>query len=141
MFGSYVEDIFNTIYGTTGTVLYVLMYLLGIIVSDIPSFIKHKDAPYYNALGASGGVSSLLFSFIIFDPTQDLCLYGLLCFPGFIWGALYIVYSFYMGKKGHGNINHDAHLYGGLFGILFTIIAVPDVIPNFIEQLSNFSLF
>ncbi len=141
MFGSYVENILSAIYGTTGTVLYVLMYLLGIIVSDIPSFIKHKDAPYYNALGASGGVSSLLFSFIIFDPTQDLCLYGLLCFPGFIWGALYIVYSFYMGKKGHGNINHDAHLYGGLFGIVFTIIAVPGVIPNFIEQLSNFSLF
>lgn len=117
------------------------MYLLGIIVSDIPSFIKHKDAPYYNALGASGGVSSLLFSFIIFDPTQDLCLYGLLCFPGFIWGALYIVYSFYMGKKGQDNINHDAHLYGGLFGIVFTIIAVPGVIPNFIDQLSNFSLF
>ncbi|MEQ8243743.1 MAG: rhomboid family intramembrane serine protease [Fulvivirga sp.] len=141
MFGTYVENIFYAIYGTMGIVLYVLMYLLGIIVSDIPSFIKHKDAPYYNALGASGGVSSLLFSFIIFDPTQDLCLYGLLCFPGFIWGALYIVYSFYMGKKGHGNINHDAHLYGGLFGILFTIIAVPGVIPNFIAQLSNFSLF
>lgn len=141
MFGTYVENIFYAIYGTLGTILYVLMYVLGIIVSDIPSFIKHKDSPYYNALGASGGVSSLLFSFIIFDPTQDLCLYGLLCFPGFIWGALYIVYSYYMGKKGQGNINHDAHLYGGLFGIVFTIIAVPGVIPNFIEQLSNFSLF
>jgi membrane associated rhomboid family serine protease len=141
MFGTYVENIFSAIYGTTGTILYVLMYFLGIIVSDIPSFIKHKDAPYYNALGASGGVSSLLFSFIIFDPTQDLCLYGLLCFPGFIWGGLYIIYSYYMGKKGGDNINHEAHLYGGLFGIVFTIIAVPGVIPNFIEQLSNFSLF
>ncbi|QSE98518.1 rhomboid family intramembrane serine protease [Fulvivirga lutea] len=141
MFGGYVEQIFAAIYGTAGYVLYVLMYLIGIVVSDIPSFLKHKDSPYYNALGASGGVSALLFSFIVFNPTQDLCLYGLLCFPGFIWGALYIIYSVYMGKRKGDNINHDAHLYGGLFGIAFTIVAVPGVIPAFIDQLSTFSLF
>ncbi|MEQ8926912.1 MAG: rhomboid family intramembrane serine protease [Fulvivirga sp.] len=141
MFGSYVEQIFAAIYGITGYILYVALYLLGIIIADIPSFLKHKDSPYYNALGASGGVSSILFSFIIFNPTQDLCLYGLLCLPGFIWGVGYIIYSVYMGKRQGDNINHDAHLYGGLFGIVFTIVAVPGVIPSFIEQLRNFSVF
>ncbi len=141
MFGSYVEQIFQAIYGVVGQVLFAAMYLLGIVVSDIPSFIKNKDLPHYNALGASGGVSSILFSFIIFDPTQDICLYGLLCFPGFIWGALFIIYTVYMGKQQRDNINHDAHLYGGLFGIVFTILTVPSVLPNFFEQLSNFRLF
>lgn len=141
MFGSYVEQIFQAIYGVIGQILFASMYLLGIVISDIPSFLKYKDLPHYNALGASGGVSSILFSFIIFDPTQDICLYGLLCFPGFIWGALYIIYTVYMGKQQRDNINHDAHLYGGLFGIAFTIITVPSVLPNFFEQLSNFSLF
>jgi len=114
---------------------------MGIVISDIPSFLKYKDSPYYNALGASGGVSSILFSFIIFYPTQDICLYGLLCFPGFLWGALYIIYTVYMGKRQGDNINHDAHLYGGLFGIVFTIITVPGVVPAFFEQLKNLSIF
>ncbi|HNP18897.1 MAG TPA: rhomboid family intramembrane serine protease [Fulvivirga sp.] len=141
MFGTYVEQVYSAVYGVIGQVLFVAMYLLGIIVSDIPSFFKNQNSPYYNALGASGGVSSILFSFIIFDPTRDLCLYGLVCFPGFIWGALYIIYSIYMGKRGQDNINHDAHLYGGLFGIVFTVITVPGVVSNFIEQLKTFSLF
>lgn len=141
MFGTYVEQVYSAVYGVIGQVLFVAMYLLGIIVSDIPSFFKNQNSPYYNALGASGGVSSILFSFIIFDPTRDLCLYGLVCFPGFIWGALYIIYSIYMGKRGQDNINHDAHLYGGLFGIVFTVITVPGIVSNFIEQLKTFSLF
>lgn len=142
MFGTQVEGIFSAIYGPTiGKVIFGALYLLGIVVSDIPTFFKHKHAAYYNALGASGGVSSVLFSSILFNPNQELCLYGLLCLPGIVWGIAYIVYSFYMGKQQSDNINHDAHLFGGLFGIVFTIIVFPDVIPFFIEQLADFKLF
>lgn len=141
MFGVQVEYVFTMIYGTMGTVLFVALYILGIIVSDIPTFIKHKDHAYYNALGASGGVSSVLFSFILFDPTQKLYLYGLIGLPGIVWAALYVFYSAYMGKRAGDNINHDAHLYGGLFGIAFTILIYPRVILLFIEQLKGLSLF
>lgn len=142
MFGTQVEGIFSAIYGPiVGKVIFGALYLLGIVVSDIPTFFKHKHAAYYNALGASGGVSSVLFSSILFNPNQELCLYGLLCLPGIVWGIAYIVYSYYMGKQQADNINHDAHLFGGLFGIVFTIIVFPDVIPFFIEQLADFKLF
>ena len=141
MFGEQVEYVFTALYGVTGTVLYVVLYILGIIVSDIPTYLKHKDHAYYNALGASGGVSSVLFSFILFDPTQKLYLYGILGLPGIVWAALYVLYSAYMGKREGDNINHDAHLYGGLFGIAFTILIYPKVIMHFIEQLKGLSLF
>ncbi|MTI19963.1 rhomboid family intramembrane serine protease [Fulvivirga sp. RKSG066] len=142
MFGEQVEAIFSAIYGPViGKVIFGALYLIGIIVSDIPTFFKHRHAAYYNALGASGGVSSILFSSILFNPNQELCLYGLLCLPGIIWGVIYIIYSFYMGRQQSDNINHDAHLYGGLFGIVFTIIAFPSVIPHFIEQLMQLKLF
>lgn len=142
MFGKQVEDIFGMIYGpVVGKIIFGGLYFFGIIVSDIPTYFKHRNAAYYNALGASGGVSSVLFSFILFDPNQQLCLYGLVCFPGIVWAVLYIVYSYYMGKKGSDNINHDAHLYGGLFGVAYTILVYPSVIPHFIEQLKNFQLF
>lgn len=141
MFGEQVEYIFTSLYGTMGIVLFVALYILGIIVSDIPTYLKHKNHAYYNALGASGGVASILFSFILFDPAQKLYLYGLIGLPGIVWAAIYVLYSAYMGKREGDNINHDAHLYGGLFGIAFTILVYPKVIPHFIEQLGSLSLF
>ncbi len=92
-------------------------------------------------MGASGGVSSILFSYILFDPSSKLYLYGLIGLPGVVWAALYIIYSYYMSKKQIDNINHDAHLYGGIFGIVFTIITIPQVVPHFFEQLTQLRLF
>ena len=124
-----------------GSVLYIAFYLLGIIVSDIPTYLKKRHTPNYSALGASGGVSAVVFSSILFYPMADLCLYAILCLPGFIWGAIYLIYSYYSGKKAGDHINHDAHLYGALFGIIFTILIYPSVIPLFFEQLKHFQLF
>ena len=142
MFGEQVEAIFKSAYGSTlGIILFAALYLLGIIISDIPTFLKYKNAPHYNALGASGGVSSILFSYILFDPSSKLYLYGLIGLPGVVWAALYIIYSYYMGKKQIDNVNHDAHLFGGIFGIVFTIVTIPKVVPHFFEQLVHFELF
>ena len=140
MFGYQLESVFSSVYQEYGLVIYALLYLLGIIVSDIPTFFKNKNNPHYNALGASGGTAAILFSYILFYPAQDLCLYGLLCFPGILWGVLYIIYSIYMRKRQMDNINHDAHLWGSLSGVVFTILVYPEVIFIFIEQLKNFNL-
>jgi len=139
-FGDAVEFYFNQI-SSYGTILYVAFYLSAIVIADIPTLIKHKDNPNYNALGASGAVSAVVFSSILFNPMSDLCLYGILCLPGFIFGAIYIIYSYYQGKRQAGNINHDAHLFGALYGIVITVAIWPGVIPHFIDQLSTFSIF
>lgn len=137
-FGSAIEQLFRAYFGTTGSVYYVVLYLLGIVVSDIPTYFKHRNNPHYNALGASGGVSAVIFAFILFLPLEDICLYYVLCFPGFILGTAYIVYSYYQGKKANDNINHDAHLYGALFGMVFCIAIDPSVIARFFEQIASF---
>ncbi|UII22610.1 rhomboid family intramembrane serine protease [Fulvivirga ligni] len=143
MFGEQVEREFVDIFGSAGIIVFVAMYILGIIMSDMPTYFKHKEHAYYNALGASGGVSSILFSFILFDPNMPLAPYGIsfLALPAIVWAALYIIYSIYMGKRGGDNINHDAHLWGGLFGIAFTIAVYPGVVMIFLNQLKYFSLF
>ena len=144
MFGDIVESIFLASFpAPVGMILYGTLYLGAIVVSDIPTFLKHRNSPHYNALGASGGVAAILFSYILFQPLDKLCLYGLpfLCFPGILWAAVYVIYSYYAGRKGADNINHDAHLYGALFGLIFTIIALPSVVQNFIEQMRHFSIF
>jgi len=140
-FGRVVEYIMQVEYGeTTGIALYLLIYIGGIIVGSIPALIKHRDNPHYNALGASGGVSSVIFSSIIFNPVMDICLYFVLCLPGFLLGALYLIYSYVQNKRGADNIGHDAHFSGAIFGALVTIILVPGAIPRFFLQLSQWSI-
>lgn len=135
--GTAVERVFVVLFGPTkGGVYFVLLYLLGIIVSDLPTYFKQKDNPGYNSLGASGGVAAVVFAFIILQPMQYLCLFLALCMPGFILGLLYIIYSYYQGRRSKDNINHDAHLYGALFGLLFCIVVYPNSIPHFFQQVS-----
>ena len=140
-FGSVIERIYIDIFGVLGIVLYLITYLVGIIVANIKTFIKYKDASYYNSLGASGGVASILFASILYRPTSSICLYFAICIPAFILGALYLIYTYYSGKRSSDNINHDAHLYGALFGIFFTILLRPVVVLEFIERIKHFNLY
>ena len=140
-FGTAIEREFHALFGVAGGVYFIALYLMAIIVSDVPTLFKHKDNPGYNSLGASGGVSAVIFAFIIFEPLADICLYFALCMPGFILGALYIIFSWYQGRKSNDNINHDAHLYGALFGLIFCVIVAPSSIGNFLEQIINWRIF
>jgi len=136
-FGSQLEYIFNSIFGGLGTVYFIAMYILAIIVSDIPTLLKHQNNPAYNSLGASGAVSAVIFACILFEPLQDICLYAVLCLPGFILGVLYLIYSYQSSKRSRDRINHDAHLYGALFGLVFCIVLYPDAIQLFIEKMKE----
>ncbi|TXK33731.1 rhomboid family intramembrane serine protease [Pontibacter qinzhouensis] len=141
-FGQAVEMTFMAIFGpVTGILLYLLLYLGGIIISDIPTFFKHRNDPGYRALGASGGVASVVFASILFYPTNDICLYAVLCIPGFILGVLYLMYSYYQGKRMGDNINHDAHFYGAVYGFVLSLALVPQAGPLFIKQISSWSIF
>jgi membrane associated rhomboid family serine protease len=140
-FGGLIEQTYIQAFGELGIVLYVGLYILGIIASDIPTYLKHRNHPHYNSLGASGGVSSVVFSSILFYPIEKICLYFVLCLPSFIFGAIYMLYSYMQAKKGGDYINHDAHLYGALFGIVFSIIIMPSVIVHFFTQVAGWRLF
>ncbi len=141
-FGSQIEIIFNMLSPEHGNIYYLLLFIIGIVVSDIPTFLKHRANPGYNSLGASGGVAALVFSFILFNPTDKLyILFIPIGIPGFIMGTLFLVYSYYQSKNSGDNINHSAHLYGALFGLLFSIMVEPNVIFNFINALGNWRLF
>lgn len=136
-FGPAVEQVFSMIFGSLGPIYFVVLYLMAIVVSDVPTYWKQRNNPAYNALGASGGVSAIIFAFIIFEPLRDICLYFALCLPGFILGTAYIIFSYYQGKRSRDNINHDAHLFGALFGLVFCMVLYPSAIENFYAQISQ----
>jgi membrane associated rhomboid family serine protease len=135
--GTAVEQVFHYVFGSMGTAYYVSLYLMAIAASDLPTYFKQKENPHYNSLGASGGVAAIVFAFIIFQPMQYICIFIAICMPGFILGALYIAYSYYQGKKSSDNINHDAHLFGALFGLVFCVVIYPASISNFTRQVGD----
>lgn len=112
-----------------------LLYFLSLILSDIPTVIKHKDHFWYNSLGASGAISAVLFSYILYRPI-DLLYVMFIPMPAIVFAVLYLVYSWYMSKNAKDNIGHDAHFFGALTGLIFTVIFVPGIIPHFIEALT-----
>ncbi|WP_026955367.1 rhomboid family intramembrane serine protease [Algoriphagus vanfongensis] len=141
-FGRVVEQFLLFQYGTVaGGVVFVLFYLLGIIIADIPTYLKHQNDSYYRALGASGGTAAAVFASIIILPLADICLFGILCLPGFILGALFLIYSYVKGKQDSDGINHDAHLYGALFGIIFILVISPGSALDFVDQIKNWRIF
>ncbi len=137
-FGDFVEQIFQYVFGSNGGFYFIALYLSGIVVSEIPSYLKHKNSSYYRSLGASGGVAAVIFVSILYQPTGTIFIY-FIPMPSFVFGVLYLVFSARMSSS-QNRINHQAHLTGSLYGILFAIITNPDVISIFINQLKEFRL-
>jgi membrane associated rhomboid family serine protease len=116
-----------------------LLYTLSLILSDLPTVYKHRNDDWYRSLGASGAVSAVIFGAILFDPLARMGMLGLppqLSIPAVLFGALYLIYCSYASKYARDNINHDAHFFGAISGLLITIVLNPHVPHTFIEQVS-----
>ncbi|MCB0698885.1 MAG: rhomboid family intramembrane serine protease [Chitinophagales bacterium] len=135
MFGEAVETMYSIYWGKK--VLFFIMYMLALLASSLPSFAKHRENYYYRALGASGAVSAVVFSFIYFQPWAILKIFGIIPIPAIVAGILYLVYSAYAAKKAQDNIGHDAHFYGAVFGFIFTFIFDPTHGKIFFNQIIN----
>jgi membrane associated rhomboid family serine protease len=117
------------------TLHYVALYFGGMVAASISTIARHKDVYDYSAVGASGAVSAVLFTFIFFQPWSMIYLMGIIPVPGIVFGPLYLWYSSYMGKRAADNVNHDAHFYGAIFGFLYPIAIDPQLLWSFIRQL------
>jgi len=131
IFGEMIENFFDQIFGAMlGKILFLALYLGAVIISSVPSYLKHQDNNYYSALGASGGTSAIVFAFVFFNP------WGWFLFPplpGIIMAIGYVMYSSYMSKRGGDNIGHDAHLWGAIYGAVFMVVISLILNPALLE--------
>lgn len=134
-FGSVVEKYFQYYFGTDGNNYYLLLFFGSVIFSSLWSLYNEKNNFYYNAVGASGAVSAILFTAIFFDPWSSIYFFGILPIPGILFGGLYLYYSWYMSRKKLDNVGHDAHFLGALFGFFLPMIIRPSLLMNFIDLL------
>ena len=126
-FGQFIEeDLFSApgLFGTKAKIFFLLMYVLALIFSSVPDYFKYRNNYGYRALGASGAVSAVIFAGIILEPRIPVSFIFLpIPIPGYIFALIYLVFSWYMAKRGGDNIGHSAHLYGALFGVLYVVLA------------------
>lgn len=121
---------------TIGHWQFAVLYFGSLILSDLPSVMKHKEDYWYHSLGASGAVCAVVFSYILFYPLNKLMIFPLpIPIPAIILGGLFLAYTAYAARQSRDGINHHAHFYGALAGVMFTILFYPQVIPYFFNQL------
>ncbi len=142
-FGEYLEQgLFShpSLFGPNGKFVFLALYVLALVVSVIPDYFKYRDNFAYRALGASGAVSAVIFSFIMIEPMRELRVFFAIPMKGYVFGILFLAISIYLSRRGGDNIGHRAHFSGAIFGVLFTIIAAKllanyDVLAAFADAL------
>lgn len=138
-FGDVVERVYHFSFPGNGWWLYLLLYFGAIVVSVVPSYFKNRNNPDYNAVGASGAVSAIVFASILFAPAGKIFLFFIpIGIPAFIFGFVYLIYSWVMARKSQGNIGHDAHFWGSVFGIVFSLACEPAFAVHFWNEVQIF---
>jgi membrane associated rhomboid family serine protease len=140
LFGQYVEDAFGDLFGVYGKWVYLALYISALLISLLPTFAKNKNNYQYRSLGASGAVSAVIFAGLMLTPTLGIYIFFIpIPIPGFIFAPLYLIISALLDKKGAGNINHSAHIWGSIYGLAFVIIACQfidyPVIKNMFQEI------
>lgn len=132
-FGTATESFYQAILGDYG---FAFFYVLGLLVSILPTYLRNRNNAEYRSLGASGAVSAVLFAFILLQPWATIYVY-VLPVPAIIYAVLYLGYTIYMDRQSADRVNHSAHLWGALYGMAFTVAIRPSVLQSFLAQLTH----
>jgi len=121
-----------------GTWSFVTLYVLALICSEARTYLQQQNNPRYAALGASGAISAVLFAAIVYFPDQSLFILPIpFPIPAPLFAVCYLIYSWYLSRHGQDNVNHNAHIDGALFGLLYVAITDFDAyrrLPDLVLQ-------
>lgn len=118
-----------------GTLRFLILYFLGLVVSHACTYVKHKDNAEYASLGASGAISAVLFAYIVYFPTTELIILPIpIPIPAWLFAVGYVGYSYWASLHSRGRINHDAHLCGALSGLAFVALTDAGALGRFLSM-------
>lgn len=113
-----------------GTPRFVALYLFGIAVSDLGTWLRQRANPAYASLGASGAITAVLFASIVYFPRSSLLVMPLpVPIPAPLFAVGYLAYTTWAARQARDAINHDAHLWGALAGLAFVGLTDAAALP------------
>ncbi len=134
-FGPFVEQYLTYRFGqVSALVLFGIFVMLGLIVSNIGTYMKHQDNSAFRSLGASGVTSAIVLIYCLYDPWQMFIFPPV---PAIIFAILYIGYSQWASMKERGHIDHQGHLWGALYGVIFISVVDPYILQIFWEKVTT----
>lgn len=134
-FGTVVENVLNDLYPGVGNLIFIALYVTALPLSSLVDYFQHRNNSRYLAVGASGAVSAVIFSSILIYPNGGIMIFPIpFSIPAYVFGPLYLAFCVYMARNANDNIGHVAHFYGAIYGLIFTIIAIPGILSHFIRQ-------
>lgn len=135
MFGTILEPYWNEEFGfVNGSLVFLAVYFISLFFSSILTVLFHYKDRNYAAVGASGAVEGIVFSFVVYAPFSTLSVF-FIPMPAWLFAILYTGFTIYGIKSRLGNIGHTAHLGGAIAGFFFTMFCIPGAMDMF---LSNF---
>ncbi|WP_133498851.1 rhomboid family intramembrane serine protease [Cognatilysobacter terrigena] len=121
--------------GLAGPITFIFFYISAIIVAILPSYLRHRDDSRYRSLGASGAVAAMLFAAILIDPWMMIFIPSPV--PGILYGIGYVAWSWWADRNSMDGVNHNAHLSGAIYGVLFMLVMNPAVGRHFLAALAS----
>jgi membrane associated rhomboid family serine protease len=131
-FGRLTERVITSL---AGPATFVLFYVSAIIVAILPSYLRHRDDTRYRSLGASGAVAAMLFAAILVDPW--MMIFIPIPIPGILYGVGYVAWSWWADRNSMDGVNHNAHLSGAIYGVLFMLLMDGRVGAHFLQALAS----
>jgi membrane associated rhomboid family serine protease len=113
---------------------FLALYFASLVLSNISTVIRNRNNPDYFCVGASGAVTAVIFSFIVYAPTSTIFLF-FIPMPALLFAVLFVGYSYYSARYRQTRINHAAHLWGAVSGLALTLIFDPAACRIFFQTL------
>lgn len=127
-FGPYIER-------EIGPWRFLAVYMGSELAANALTYWRHRDDPAYSAVGASGAISGVVFSFVLFAPWAMLGVLFIIPMPAIVFAFLYVAFSIYASNQQVGRVAHEAHLGGALGGIVLTSALYPEALRIFLAQM------
>ena len=112
-----------------GTVGFLGLYLFSLLTGNLLTYFYYHKEYSYTAVGASGAISGIVFSSLVFNPSMKLYILPLpFPIPAPLFGLGFLGYSMIGILRNSDRIGHAAHIGGGIGGILMTFLFYPSLL-------------